>query len=83
MHEFFQGKVKEFISGAFVGVIAGINFLFDSNIGTGSIVGIYMLKFFGTCIIAFCSGILTMAGKDLWDWIKVRYRERKNKKNSK
>lgn len=62
----FHEKAKEFWSGFSLGGIAGIKFLWVGGNNWPDIAFVWVLKFFGTCMLAFSTGILTIVATDFY-----------------
>lgn len=77
----FREKINLFLGGATVGGAAGVRLLFAGpHIGGDLVLG-YTIKFFGTIVLAFVSGIFTLVAHDLYKH-KIKDRLFGKKKNS-
>lgn len=82
MREIIKEKLKWFIGGSFVGGYAGFTFLFNGNTHGIDLALGYTFKFFGTIILAFVSGVATVAAHDFYK-IKMKnflYKKKRKKK---
>lgn len=78
MEELFKEKLKWFIGGGTVGLIAGINFLFGAEATWSNIAIEWMAKFFGTIMLTFVSGLATVIAHDFYKH-KIQNKLFKNK----
>ena len=74
MEHFFKEKVKLFLGGFFGWFSASLYSLFSVTRGWAgsSLIFEYGIKFFGTIIIGFSGGLVTVMAKDLYD-IKIKH----------
>lgn len=78
MHEFFNGKFKEFWSGSIIGFVAGVKLLFADPTTWGGYVLAYTLKYFAVILFSLTSGVMTVFAKDVYDgWIKPKLFKKK------
>lgn len=81
MEKLFQEKIRLFIGGSAIGGIAGFRLFIDGIPVGGNLVWAYTIKFFGTIILAFVSGLFTVVAHDFYKH-KIKDRLFKNKKES-
>lgn len=79
MEKIFHEKIRLFLGGSVIGGIAGGRILFGGHATWGDLVLEYTMKFFGTIILAFASGLVTVVAHDFYKH-KVKHRLFKKKK---
>lgn len=79
MEKLFHEKIRLFLGGGIAGGLAGGHFLFGGSPTGGDLVFGYTMKFFGTIILAFVSGLFTVMAHDFYKH-KIKHRLFKKKK---
>lgn len=84
IQESVKAKFTAFFSGSCMGLYVSMHFLFAGLPSELVTVGAYILKYIGTCILSFSSGLLTAYGAYLIEKIKnkqnVNTTQKKRKK---